>query len=343
MAKIVIAGAQGFIGKATVKAALAEGHSVIALGRRNESETDISNDKTSAGDVVYHTLDLAEPGAADFLTAILDGAEAIIHAAGAMVGDDAAHERDTLIPTQRLLSAILAASARPRLVLVSSFSVYGYAAMPAGTLLSELTPPEPDPQKRDAYTRAKLAQEALALDAARAHDLDLWLIRPGAIYGPGRLDTARLGVALKGRRLSPGGDPTIPAVDVARVAEGLVAAATVPRSAEANVSAPFREPAVVINLTDTELPRQSHWAQATGQEIKAVPRAIAFKTAEALDLVSDLAPRIGRKLPKALLSPQLSARFKDLRYSTQRSEDILGLKPSPKTVERLEQYRSVGT
>jgi nucleoside-diphosphate-sugar epimerase len=329
MARIVITGASGFVGLQAVEAARAAGHDVVALGRRDRNE--LATD-------TYHALDLGAPGAAEALVPILDGSDAVIHAAAAMAGDDAAQERGTLAPMRAVLDALGALSRPMRLVLVSSFSVYGFASMPEGALLTELTPLEPEPHKRDAYTRAKLTQEDMAVNTARTDDLDLWLIRPGAIYGPGQLDTARLGFAIRGRRLSPGGDPAIPAVDVARVGEGLVAAATVPRPLDRDVSGPLRHPAVVINLTDPDPPRQSEWAGAAGFKVMRLPKSLLFRTAAALDLAGDLAPGLGARLPGAILPPRLAARFRHLRYSTQRMEDILGLAPGPSSKDRLAAY-----
>lgn len=329
MARIVITGASGFVGRHAVQAARAAGHSVVALTRR--AQHDLGADTA-------HVLDLGAPGAADALVPILEGADAVIHAAAAMAGDDEAHAHGTLAPTRAVLNALEAVSGPVRLVLVSSFSVYGFASLPEGTLLTELTPLEPEPQKRDAYTRAKLEQEVLAVQAARATGLDLWLVRPGAIYGPGRLDTARLGYRVRGRRLSPGGDPAIPAVDVERVGSGLVAAATVPKPQNRDVSGPLRDPAVVINLTDPEPLRQSAWASAVGVKISPLPRALVSKTATGLDLLGDLAPRLGARLPGAVLPPRLAARFGHLRYATQRAEDILGMARDLSSVDLLATY-----
>jgi nucleoside-diphosphate-sugar epimerase len=316
MARIVITGASGFVGRHAVQAARAAGHNVVALTRRTQDDL---------GADTAHALDLGAPGAADALVPILDGADAVIHAAAAMAGDDDAHEHGTLAPTRAVLKALEAVSRPVRLVLVSSFSVYGFASVPEGTLLTELTPLEPEPQKRDAYTRAKLAQEELTVVAARETGLDLWLIRPGAIYGPGRLDTARLGYRVRKRRLSPGGNPAIPAVDVARVGSGLLAAATVPKPQNRDVSGPLRDPAVVINLTDPEPLLQRAWASAVGVKITPLPRVLVYKAAMGLELLGDLMPRLGARLPGAVLPPRLAARFRHLRYATQRAEDVLGV------------------
>ncbi len=329
MARIVITGASGFVGRHAVQAARAAGHTVVALTR--QARDDLGADTA-------HALDLGAPGAADALVPILDGADAVIHAAAAMAGDDAAHEHGTLAPTRAVLKALEAVSGPVRLVLVSSFSVYGFASLPEGTLLTELTPLEPEPQKRDTYTRAKLAQEELTVAAARETGLDLWLIRPGAIYGPGRLDTARLGFALRGRRISPSGDPAIPAVDVARVGAGLVAAATAPKPEDRDSLVPLRNPAVVINLTDPEPPRQSDWSAAIGMKLTPIPRSVMFKTAAALDLLGDLVPQFGTRIPKSVLPPRLAARFRHLYYATQRAEDILGLKRGLSSADLIGAY-----
>lgn len=334
MARIVITGASGFVGRAAASAAQAAGHTVIALGRR--AAEDLTDAPAASA---YHALDLGTPDAAEKLAPILTETDAVIHAAAAMAGDDATHARETLAPTRAVLAAIEAVEKPIRLVLVSSFSVYGFAAMPEGAPLSELTPLESAPYKRDAYTRAKLEQETLAVAAARSTGLDLWLIRPGTIYGVGRLDTARLGIPIGTRRFSPGGNPKIPAVDVAQVGAGLVATATVPKPQDRAASGPLRQPATIINLTDRNLPRQSDWAKVTGVAIFSLPKSLVFKAAAGLDLVADLAPSVGTRLPNALLPPTLAARFKDLRYSSERAEDILGLHSDTSSAERLAEYK----
>jgi nucleoside-diphosphate-sugar epimerase len=311
MARIVVTGASGFVGRAAARAARDAGHEVIALGRREGVDL--------GPGVTYHARDLGQGGD---LAPLLQGADAVIHAAGAMAGDDAAHARDTLAPTQAVLAALPEGA---RLVLVSSLSVYGYAALPTGVMLNELTPREIDGAKRDAYTRAKLAQERMAVAAARARGLDLWLIRPGAIYGPGRVQTGWLGISIKGRHVSPSGDPTIPGVDIARVGQGLLSAAIGSRPQDRDVSGPGCAPAVVINLIDPDPPRQSAWAEAVGVSLTRVPGGLMFKTAAALDLAGDLLPGVGRRLPRIVMAPALAARFKDLRYATTRAEDVLGL------------------
>ncbi|MEL6169584.1 MAG: NAD-dependent epimerase/dehydratase family protein [Pseudomonadota bacterium] len=327
MARLAITGASGFVGRATVDAALNAGHHVLALTR---SHADLPSGVES------HRLDLASGGAATELEPLLADVDAIIHAAASMVGDDATHTRDTLSPTRSILAAI----GNRRLVLVSSLSVYGYAAIPDGTLLDELTPIEPDLQKRDAYARAKIRQEQMAVHAAQADGVDLWLIRPGAIYGPGRLSTARLGISVKGRLLTPSGNARVPAVDVASVGRGLVAAATVSVNRPSDVPIPHGAGRVtIVNLVDPDPPRQKDWARATGASLVSIPRKPLFRLLEALDLAGEVMPSFGGRIPTALKVAGFAARFRDLTYATQRAEDILSIAAGDGFDANMARYR----
>ena len=319
--RIAVTGAAGFLGRRIVAAARAAGHDVVAVTRR---------DADLGAGVEGRVADLADAVPAG----LLDGVDAAIHAAAGS-GDDAAHARDTVGATRALLAA-----ARPglRFVLVSSFAVYAVAAMPDGATLDETAPVEPDGARRDAYARAKIAQERLALAAAQTGGLDLWIARPGAIHGPGRDWTARLGWARGGRVLSVGGDAAVPAIHVDHCAAGLVAAATV-----ADAGWPDDLPVLsgggrvrIVNLVDPDPPSQAEWLRALGRaKVTALPRRPLMKAAAALDLAGDMLPALGRRLPRGLGEAVLAARFKPLRYSTARAEDRLGHRPAARFADLL--------
>ena len=76
----------------------------------------------------------------------------------------------------------------PRLVLASSLSVYQMAA--PGDELTEEWPLAPDAPGLDAYASAKLAQEEVARRMSAARGWDLTILRPGFIWGTGRLAPA---------------------------------------------------------------------------------------------------------------------------------------------------------
>ena len=309
---IAVTGAGGFLGRRIVTAAQQAGHDVVAIVRR---PVELPGAEVRIADL-----------AADPPPGQLDGADAVIHAA-AGAGDDAAHARDTVGATRAVLAALPPGA---RLVLVSSFSVYAVAALPDGATLDETTPTEPDAAGRDAYARAKVAQERLAVAAAQTDGLDLWIARPGAIHGPGRDWSARLGWCVGRRVLVPGGDVPVPAVHVDHVARALVAAATVPEGGWPD-DVPGLEAGGhvrVVNLVDPEPPTQRDWLTATGRRrITTLPRRPLMKVAALLDLAGDLIPALDHVRPRALSEGALAARFKPLRYATARAEDRLGHRP----------------
>jgi nucleoside-diphosphate-sugar epimerase len=334
--RVLVTGAGGFLGQAIVDAALDAGHAVSAL-RRSAGAEDPRRDGLETV-----ALDFAAHEAGGALDAALEGVDSVIHAAAAMGGDDAAHARDTIAATDTLIAAMVRRSAPPRLVLVSSISVYNYASMPAGALIDETTPLEPEPALRDAYCRAKLAQEARARRAAQHEGLAVRALRPGAIVGPGRLRTARLGYTFGPALIMPGGDAQLPIIDVTDCA-----AATI-RAAEAS---PTRSdyPAIAgdgwfeaINLAGADQPSQTAWTAMIrpGGWPKATLRAplrVARAPAQAIALVGYLAPDVARHAPGPLRLETFDARFKPLRFSVARAIDRLGVtldRPASETARR---------
>ena len=88
----------------------------------------------------------------------------------------------------RALDSLAAACARAgvrRLVHVSSVGVYGHVAAPPA---AEDAPLHPE----NDYERSKAAGELAIAQAARAHDLDLVIVRPAWAYGLGCPRTAKL-------------------------------------------------------------------------------------------------------------------------------------------------------
>ncbi len=287
MSRLAITGARGFVGQHLSKAARAAGLDVSAIGR--------SQPGNAAPGVTWHQVDLGAGEAPAALAPALEGTQAVIHAAASFAGDAEAHARDTLGATEHLIAAMKACATPPKLVLVSSFSVYDIPAMPDFALLSEDSPVIAPDAPRDAYAQAKRAQEILALESG----LDVVIIRPGAIYGPQRLWSAQLGFAKAGRVICPGGDALVPAVHVQTAATSMVQAA-------------IRDiaPGTVINLLDPDLPTQGGWLAALGMRGIFVPRRIVLAAAE----------RLNR-------GPQWAARFKPLAYDARRARDLLDHAP----------------
>ena len=165
----LVTGASGFIGSHLVRALKAGGWDVRAL---------------------VHRMPLAEiPGVAFVKGDIRDqatletamaGADIVFHlaaAVGSVVTDSHAFHEVNVVGTK----AVLAAARRAEVGRVIHFSTVGVlGAVKAGDTADEDYPPAP----RTLYDRTKFAAEVTARQAA-ADGLDVVLIRPGWVYGPG--------------------------------------------------------------------------------------------------------------------------------------------------------------
>ncbi|HUQ40466.1 MAG TPA: NAD-dependent epimerase/dehydratase family protein [Acidimicrobiales bacterium] len=173
-ARVAITGSSGFIGRHVAAAFRSLGTEVVPLDLRDEARV---------VDVRLHI----EPD-------LFAGCDAVVHLA-ALSGvapsleRPVAYEHTNVDGTARVADAAVAAAV-PRLVVASSSSVYGECAGPAGedTPLRPLSP----------YGRTKLAAEQAA--AARAADIEVVVVRPFTVYGPGQRADMLLARMLAGER-----------------------------------------------------------------------------------------------------------------------------------------------
>jgi nucleoside-diphosphate-sugar epimerase len=192
---LAITGATGFVGSAVLAEALAQGHQVRALARR---------DQPAREGVTWVRGDLGDTAA---LAALVEGADAVIHVAGLTnTPDPAEFEVANVTGTANVLAAMQSAAVK-RLVFVSSLS----ARQP----------------RLSAYGSSKARAEALV----EASGLDWTTVRPPGVYGPRDVDylemfrTAKWGFV----PLPPGGASSIiHADDLARLLVVLAAANAAP-------------------------------------------------------------------------------------------------------------------
>jgi len=174
--RVLLTGASGFAGPFVAEALVAAGHHVEGLARQPPQR---------GAQVPFHAVDVRDADALAGVVAAI-APDAVVHLAaiaqpGAAEANPGLAYDVNLGGTLVLLSALRAAPARPRLLLVSSGAVYG-AVRPAELPVTEETPLRP----LSVYGASKAAAELAALQVARAHGLDVVVARPFNHTGPGQ-------------------------------------------------------------------------------------------------------------------------------------------------------------
>ena len=303
----MITGAAGFIGRHCVNVARMRKHRVIAAVRSQASIcTSWVNDPLI--DVVV--MDLASEDHSYLEKAVMR-ADAVIHAAASLTGNDTRQAHDTVLATRKLISAM---SNMPReqrkLILVSSIAVYDVAGMQAGSLLNESAPIENNPDQRDAYCRSKLLQEAVAMEAAKTDKLDLFVMRPGAVFGQNRLWNGHLGYPLGPILLRFGKVGQVPVSYVEHCAKALVLAAEVPLSG-----------IDVLNVVDDDLPDRATYIRAMRRS--GWPKVVIPVSWRIVAVFAAMCGHIPN-MPGLLRSAVLKSRMMPLRYDNTKLKKRLG-------------------
>src|SRR5690606_17469790 len=202
---LLVTGSNGFIGSKVVERLLARGRDdVRAFVRPGANLGRLETLRRRAqGRFEIFTGSLKSP---DEASRALTGVSTVYHLAAALRGSAADMFLGTVVASNHLLEAARRMTEPPRIVLVSSFSVYGVAKLPRGATVDESTPIEDRPLARDLYALTKLRQEQLFWEAARNSGCELVVLRPGVVYGPGAgAFSTRVGLAFPGVFLHLGG------------------------------------------------------------------------------------------------------------------------------------------
>jgi nucleoside-diphosphate-sugar epimerase len=259
MKKVLVTGATGFLGGSLVERLLAHGERNLRITVRPGSRRErvlAAAGKYPDAQIEFVDANLIAPKDA---ARAVDGVDVVYHLAASMRGAPADMFLNTVVASKYLLEAI--GTRKPmRVVLVSSFSVYGVAELGRGAVVDEQTPLETHPEKRDLYGQVKTRQEALFSEYAAKNGFELVILRSGVIYGPGgNAFSSRVGLNLFGVFLHLGGRNLLPLSFVDNCADAIVLAG---QAAEAAGQ--------VYNVHDDDLPTCAEYLAAYRREVKAI-------------------------------------------------------------------------
>jgi nucleoside-diphosphate-sugar epimerase len=309
--KVLVTGANGFLGRSVVSALLARNVAVRALVRPAAKVDNLG----WPASVEFFRADLRS---SQNLAQAFDGVDVLIHLAAAVTGGEDAQFASSVHGSERLLSA-MAGTPCKRIVLASSFSVYDWSRI-RGTL-DENSPLETDPDlyARDGYSIAKSWQERVVRRFAAEHHWDLTVLRPGFIWGRDHAYLAALGQQVGKLHLVIGPMTHIPMTHVDNCAD-LFAVATMDPRARGET----------FNVVDDEGERiwsfLGDYLRGMGERGIRIPIpyslaylvvSVAFKTVF----------RKNTKLPQILIPCRFESRLKPLRYTNRHAREVLGWQP----------------
>jgi nucleoside-diphosphate-sugar epimerase len=312
----LVTGAAGFLGSHLVEELLRRGWQVDALVRP-------SRELPSAWErrgVAAVPIDLRRPG--DALAPALAECDAVFHLAATPGGTWRSMFDTTVAATHGLLETMRATAWQGRLVHVSSFSVYGLNQVRAHSTVDESTPLEPNPWLRDDYAWTKWLQERLVRELREEGEVEVAIVRPGVIYGPGRAFQHQLGRELgESTLLLYGGLVTMRLSYVENTSSLLAECGENPRAR-----------GEVFNAIDPRPLRQfqyaRRWRDADPARRRIVPFPLFALRAFGTGLAWAAQRSDGAVSPPSFLDPyRLKPAYGDFRYDTSRATEVLGWRP----------------
>jgi dihydroflavonol-4-reductase len=175
--KVIVTGANGFLGSWLTRALVKEGHEVFALVRAESSLSELEG-----VDCHYVYGDVTD---LESLYKAFEGMDSVFHLAGLIAYKKADRSKMELVNvtgTANVIEACVSKKVR-KLVFVSSVTAIGASSSP-DRVLNEESPYELE-KLNLGYFETKRAAEKLVIKAAQEEDLECVILNPSTIYGAG--------------------------------------------------------------------------------------------------------------------------------------------------------------
>lgn len=332
---ILVTGSNGFIGVRVVENLLARGHFNLKCFVRPSSRLERLNETIgrypgAAGRVKIVSGDLLSR---DDCRKAAEGVAIMLHLAAGFDKSFAGAFMNSALATRNLLDAFLEHGLPKRFVNVSSFAVYSNLKLGRRAVLDESCALEQDSQERgDAYGFGKLKQEEIVREYGQKCQLPYVILRPGAVFGPGKKDpSGRVGINTFGFFVHLGGSNPLPLTFVDNCAEAIVLAGI-----RAGVDGE------TFNVVDDELPSSREFFRAYRSRVR-LPFAVSvpfFVTKRLCQLWERYSKWSKGQLPPVFNRRRCVAEWGGNRYSNRKLRERLGWSPKVPMNQAMAAYLS---
>lgn len=310
--KLLITGANGFIGKSLVVEALSQGYEVVALLRNNAplGWADIKN-------LELITCDLDEDKIPNLSTFSID---CVVHLAASMNPKAIDAGNDVLLGTKKLIAEMQRAGIK-KLIGMSSISVLDYESTKALTVINEEANISRNYQKMGQYSVLKTQQEDIYRAFGANGVNQCVILRPGLVYDRNTLNSAHAGIIKSKFQLLVNHQGKVPLVNLESVLSAILKAASL------NVSK-----VEIVHLLDDDLPSQTQYLAALRNRngIKTGGIVLAWwlllPLVKIIFIVANMLNKT-RALPDAFLPHAFSSRMKPFSFSNTTAKQLLSWQP----------------
>lgn len=306
--KVLVTGATGFLGGHIVEELRSAGHEVRALVRRTSRMERL-------GELGVETV-MGELKDEESLKRAVEGVEGVVHAASTMAGPAEEYVAATVEGTLALLNAAAGAGVR-RFIYVSSIGVH---RIKGRKTITEDTPYENDPEMLGPYTNSKIAAELEALEFSKKGAMQVAVIRPGILYGPGgKWNISRLGYPVGQAYMTIGfGSAPLPVCYVKNCAGAIRTALEFP-----NLNG------TAFNIVDDETFTAKEYLKRLKQEVRPGMKIIpgSYWLLKLLAWGLKLANKMVPKIPRPVRAGYLLTCTRRLWYLNDKAKRELGWKP----------------
>ena len=327
---ILVTGAAGFIGTRLIAFLLQSGFTNLrCFIRRSGNDSPLRELAASYPNAKIEVVAGNLLSRIDCSTAAT-GVKVVYHLAASADKSFSGTFMNTALTTRNLLDALLQNTTLKRFVNVSSFAVYSGMDLRMGRILDETCKIEENPLARGAYCYGKINQDKIVYEYAQKHNLPYVIVRPGAVYGPGKNTiTGRVGIDTFGFFIHFGGANKIPFSYVDNCAEAIALAGLV-EGVDGQV----------FNIVDDNLPSSRRFLRLYKKNVRRFRSIhLPWFASYFFCLFWEKYSRWSHdQLPMAFTRNRWAAEWKGHRYSNQKIKDLLGWEQSVNFTEATARY-----